>query len=429
VCSDFERGTKIKGLPLFDYFKALYPLRTGIMLLREYGASYFLLCVVAFLSMFSIMIINPVLPIFSRLIGASGVWIGYTVSGYWISRVVLEIPSGYISSRFGYYKPMAFGLLVTALGSILLVFVNSPVQLVLIRALQGFGAPFFFAISMTFIVNLFDIEKRGKAMGVFQGIEFIGQIIGAGVSGKIIETFGWRGGFTLAFALTFLALLLFIVPPHIRKEVVQGPTKGALSISEVVGVLRNQTLIIIALSTLAEFIMSTGLIMTIVPLYANESLGFSLGDVGYMMGARSVGFVIAMFTMGSISDRLGRKPVLLFGLVATSILVVVMSYFTSFKSIAAVISLIGFTSGAIWIVGPVISAESVEQNRRGAAIGAYRTFFDLGSFIGPIIMTVVMTEYGVQSCFLLAAALMLLTVPLVFRINETGNLVEKIATN
>jgi MFS family permease len=51
--------------------------------------------------MFSIMIINPILPIFSKQIGAVGVWIGYTVSGYWISRVVLEIPSGYISSKGG----------------------------------------------------------------------------------------------------------------------------------------------------------------------------------------------------------------------------------------------------------------------------------------------------------------------------------------
>ena len=388
------------------------------MSFREYGASYYLLCIVAFLSMFSIMIINPILPIFAKQIGAVGVWIGYTVSGYWISRVVLEIPSGYISSKWGYFKPMAFGLFITVLGSLLLVFVTNPIHLVLIRALQGFGAPFFFAVSMTFIVNLFDAEKRGRAMGMFQGIEFIGQIVGAGVSGKIIEIMGWRGGFTVALSLTILALLLFIIPPYIRNESIQGPTTEPLKLSEVLGVLRNRTLIIIALTTLSEFIMSTGLIMTIVPLYAEESLGFTLGDIGYMMGARSIGFVVAMFTMGIISDKVGRKPVLVFGLIGTSILVVVMSFFTSFAAIAGIIAFIGFTSGAIWIVGPVISAEAVEQSKRGAAIGAYRTFFDLGSFFGPILMTAVMTNMNVQTCFYLAAFLMLITVPLVSRINE-----------
>lgn len=108
---------------------------------------------------------------------------------------------------------MAFGLFITVLGSLLLVFVTNPIHLVLIRVLQGFAAPFFFAVSMTFIVNLFDAEKRGRAMGMFQGIEFIGQIVGADVSGKIIEIMGWRGGFTVALSLTILALLLFIIPP------------------------------------------------------------------------------------------------------------------------------------------------------------------------------------------------------------------------
>lgn len=399
------------------------------MALKEYGKSYYLLCVVAFLSMFSIMITNPILSIFAKQIGATGVWIGYAVSGYWISRVVLEIPSGYISSKFGYYKPMAFGLLLTVVGSVLLVFVKNPLHLVIIRALLGFGAPFFFAVSMTFIINLFEAEKRGRAMGIFQGIEFIGQIFGAGVSGLIVENLGWQGGFTFALALTVVALLLFIVPPYISNETVHGPTKEPLKLSEVLGVLKTRTLIIIAFATLAEFVMSTGLIMTVVPLYANEVLGFSLGDVGFIMGARSIGFVIAMFTMGSISDRLGRKPVLLFGLVATSVLVVIMSFFTTFLTIAAVISIIGFTSGAIWIVGPVISAEAVEPSKRGAAIGAYRTFFDLGSFVGPILMTLVMTDYGVHNCFYVAAALMLLTVPLVFKIRETGGLTEKIVAH
>jgi len=121
-----------------------------------------------------------------------------------------------------------------------------------------------------------------------------------------------------------------------------------------------------------------------------------------------------------ISDRVGRRPVLMFGLAATAILVTVMSVFSTFLTMAAVICVIGFTSGAIWIVGPVISAEAVEQSQRGAAIGVYRTFFDLGSLLGPILMTAVMTGYGVKQCFYVAAALLLLNVPLTYLMDETG---------
>jgi len=389
------------------------------MLLKGYSASYYLLCVVAFLSMLSIMVTNPILSLFAEDIGATGVWIGYAVSGYWISRVVLEIPSGYVSSKFGYYKPMVFGLALTVIGNIMLVFVNNPVHLVFVRAVNGFGAPFFFAVSMTFIVNMFGAEKRGTAMGVFQGIEFIGTIIGSAVSGKLVQELGWQGGFMVALALSVAALLLFVVPPYIRREIVRGPTSKPLTMREIFGVLKNKTLLIIAAATLAEFIMTNGLIITIVPLFTRGTLGFSLADVGYVMGARSLGFVVAMFTMGSISDRIGRRPVLMFGLTATAIMVVVMSFFYTFFTLAAVICVIGFTSGAIWIVGPVISAEAVDPSQRGAAIGAYRTFFDLGSVIGPILMTAVMSGYGVKYCFYIASALLLVNVPLTYMIEET----------
>jgi len=390
------------------------------MLLKEYPKSYLLLCVVAFLSMFSIMITNPILSLFAKEIGATGVWIGYAVSGYWISRVVLEIPSGYVSSRYGYYRPIAFGLLLTAIGNALMLFVNDPVFLVIIRALNGVGAPFFFAVSMTFIVNLVSADKRGNAMGIFQGIEFIGQIIGSTFSGRIIDTFGWRGGFMIALTLSVIALLLCTIPPYLRRESVKGPTKDPLKVSDLLGVLRNRTMIVIAAVTLSEFIMTSGLINTVLSVYANEELGMSLTQVGYMMGARSIGFVIAMFTMGALADKVGRKPVLLFGIIGTSTLVFLMSGLKTFTPISSIIAIIGFTSGAIWIVGPVVAAEAVSPKQRGAAIGAYRTFFDGGSLIGPIIMALIMTDYGVKLCFYIAALLMIITVPFVFMIKETG---------
>jgi len=129
--------------------------------------------------------------------------------------------------------------------------------------------------------------------------------------------------------------------------------------------------------------------------------------------------------MGAISDKFGRKPVLLFGLTATSILVLVMSFFTDFISLAIIISVIGFTSGAIWIVGPIISAEAVEPVKRGAAIGAYRTFFDLGSFVGPILMTAIMTKYNVKTTFYIASGFLFIVIPLVTRLHETKRQIEK----
>jgi len=96
-----------------------------------------------------------------------------------------------------------------------------------------------------------------------------------------------------------------------------------------------------------------------------------------------------------------------------------MNLATGFTHLAAIIAVIGFTSGAIWIIGPVVSAESVDPELRGAAIGAYRTFFDMGSFIGPITMTFIMSAKNLKTPFYVAAGLMLLSAIPATRLKET----------
>ncbi len=386
---------------------------------RGYSATYFLLCAVALLAMFSTSLVMPLLSIFAKEVGAAGVTIGLVVAGYWVSRIILEVPSGLISSRFGYYHPMSVGLLLTAVGNILCAFAANPVQLILARALMGLGAPLFFAVAMTFVVNLFDASRRGSAMGLFQGIEFVGTIVGSTFSGYIISLLDFRASFLLSAALVGAALAVLVVPPHVRIQSKGHRSASALSLSSMKGVFRNRNLLIVSSATFAEFVMSSGVLFTIFPIYANEQLGLSLTSIGLLIGARSIGFVVAMLTMGATSDRIGRRPVLLFGLAATATLVIVMNFAASFAALAAVFFAVGISTGAIWIVSPVIAAEAVATSQRGAAIGIYRTFFDLGSILGPITMSVVKETSGAAVCFYLASALLLANLFPTLKIRES----------
>jgi len=385
---------------------------------RDYSATYFLLCGIALLAMFSTSLILPLIPIYAKQIGATGVVIGFSVAAYWISRIVMEIPSGFVSQRFGYYRSMAVGLGLNVVGTALSAYAVNPIQFVLARALMGIGAPLFFAVATTFVLNLFDAERRGGAMGIFQGIEFAGTIVGSTFSGYVVSVFDFRLSFLFSAGLILIALILVVVPPHIRSESVRMTASSRLSLSAMREVFWNRRLLIVSSATFAEFIMSTGILMTVFPLYASEGLGFSLTSIGLLMGSRSVGFVVAMFSMGAISDRVGRKPVLLFGVGATAVLIAVLNFVSSFVGLVAAFFLLGITTGAIWIVCPVLAAEAVEPHQRGAAIGTYRTFFDLGSILGPIVMSAVMEGYGIAPCFYLASALLFANLVPVLRLDE-----------
>jgi MFS family permease len=388
------------------------------MSFKGYSGAYFVLCGVALLAMFSTSLMFPLIPLFAREMGASGVVIGFTVAGYWVSRILMEIPSGLISQRFGYFRSMAVGLGLNVVGTFLSALARDPFQFTLARALMRIGAPLFFAVATTFVLNLFDAERSGSAMGIFQGIEFGGTILGSAFSGYLAALIDFRTSFLVSAGLILLSMVPLVLLPHV-KEKSKGMTGGStLAFSDIREVFRNRNLLIVSSATFAEFVMSVGILMTIFPLFAVERLGVSLPNVGLLMGSRSVGFVISMFTMGVISDRVGKKPVMLFGLGATAVLILALGFVSSFWGIAAVIFVLGISTGAIWIVSPVLAAEAVEPDQRGAAIGTYRTFFDLGSILGPIIMAWVFEAYGMLPCLYLASALLLLNLVPAMRLGE-----------
>jgi len=244
-------------------------------------------------------------------------------------------------------------------------------------------------------------------MGIFQGIEFAGSVVGSTFSGYIVSVFNFQTGFLFSAVLVLAALALMILHPNIRSESNIQTTAKPLSFSMIRQVLSTRNLLIVSSATFTEFIMSNGIIFTVFPLYAESTLGISLTNIGLIMGSRSLGFVISMFTMGYFADRFGRKPALLFGLAATAALMVAINFASTFETLVTILFILGITTGTIWIVSPILAAESVDISHRGAAIGTYRTVFDLGLILGPIIMTSVLDSHGITMCFYLSAAILL----------------------
>jgi MFS family permease len=392
---------------------------------KSYSTSYLILCAVALLAMLSTSLIGPLLSIFAKSIGATGMMIGLSVAAYGIAKVLLEIPSGFLSSRWGYYWPMFLGLILTTVGTFYIAFATDPLQLIIARGLQGFGSPLFFAVSMTLILNMFPIEGRGSAMGVFQGIEFGGSILGATASGFLITALGFFGGFILSAILCVIAVALILIP-RVKRDTINVPKSRPMKLSDFPLMFRNKTLIVVCLATFVSFVVSSGVISTTYPLYANGVLKMSFTDIGLIMGANSIGYVLAIFMMGMISDRIGRKPVLMFGIASTALMMVPLVFVSGLLPSLVVFFLLGITTGAVWIVGPVFSAEAVGVESRGAAIGTYRTFFDLGSIFGPIIMIWVQETRGASWTFYLSSIILVIALVPSIMAGETKPSVKKL---
>ena len=376
----------------------------------EYLGPYLVLLIAHDLVTFSNSMINPLLPIYAKHIGATGVYIGFVIASYSISRIILEIPSGYISLKYGYYLPMSMGLFLMATGSLISGYAGHIIYLVLARMLIGLGSPLFFTTSLGFIVQLFENNRRGRALGIFKAIQNIAAVLGSIASGYVITTMGFRWSFIVSGGLGFSALLILIISPTIRHHPKETHKDVEFSFSSMRNVFSNRDILILCSATLSMFLMTSGIESTIFPIYANEELGYSYKQIGLFTGVRALGFVVSLVSMGTLSDRVGRRPVLLLGLGLNAVLVYVLSFTVSFISLAILFFGIGLSVGAFWIVAPIVAAEALTPSMRGVAIGAYKTFFDLGSIIGPILMSILAETSGYAVCFYTASLLLTLNI-------------------
>jgi MFS family permease len=121
-------------------------------------------------------------------------------------------------------------------------------------------------------------------------------------------------------------------------------------------------------------------------------------------------------------DRLGRRRVLAGGFVVGALSLVGLAITVSFEAMLPLMFLNGFFWGIVYGVTPAFIADSVPGESRGMAIGTYRTFFDFGGVVGPILysslLTLVAPPFGYVAAFYVGATTLVLNLFLVLQIRE-----------
>ncbi|GAB6141114.1 MFS transporter [Methylosoma difficile] len=165
------------------------------------------------LRMLGLFMILPVLSLFTaQLEGSTPALIGLAMSIYGLPQVLLQIPFGLMSDRFGRKKVIIFGLLLFCLGSVVAAVSTSIYGVLVGRALQGAGA--ISSAIMALVADLTQEVHRTKAMATIGAS--IGASFGIGITaGPVIAEFGGvHSVFWLTAVLTCLAILtiIFVVP-------------------------------------------------------------------------------------------------------------------------------------------------------------------------------------------------------------------------
>jgi MFS family permease len=384
-------------------------------MLQEKGGSYpsvyYVMVFIGFSFVLGMGLASAFLPILALELDPSGMMVGYVVSAWFLTRVFIELPSGVISDRIGRRRLLIFGIALSSVGSLLCAIANSIYLLIVGRGLWGFGAALFFLNNTAILIDLFKSKRRGRALGTFQGIQFVGSLIGAPLGAFFASLIGYSSVFYITFGILCLSLILAFTSKELKEVGASSSSSNSQpSIRKALASLLDRNILVICVICFSRMFIITGAMSTVFPLYLFETLGFNVSVIGVITAARTGGFIVATIASGYLSDRFGRKIVILAGLLIEIPCLYIYTVTQSFGLITVVGILDGVGAGLVSATLIVLLSEIVKPEFRGVSIGLYRTFLDIGGIAGPIVFIIIATQFGIYLSFYIGAVILALMV-------------------
>jgi len=159
-------------------------------------------------------VVNVALPAIQNSLGGTVTNMQWVVEAYGLLLSALILTGGALGDVFGRKRMFLFGVTVFAAASVACGLAGNIDELVIARAVQGFGAAFLVPGSLSIISASFPESRRGRAIGTWSGFTSITAAAGPVVGGWLIENASWRWAFYLnvPLALAVIALSVWKVP-------------------------------------------------------------------------------------------------------------------------------------------------------------------------------------------------------------------------
>lgn len=363
--------------------------------------------------MMGVSIISPVLPSYGLSFGVSLALVGLLISAFAVARVLLDMPAGLFSARYGMRRFMLLGLATIAISSLMAGVAVNYYMLLAARIFEGVGSALYTTTSITVVSQLAPPESRGAHLSFYLSTFLLGTSFGPAIGGFASVRFGLSAPF-IVYGLC-AAASFFLVLVAVRDVRPASVSVEKISLRQLGRLLTRFDLMAINLATFAIFVTRQGILNTIVPLYAKYNLGIDEGLLGIVLTLSAVCNLIMMVAAGRMTDLYGRKPFLIGALVLLAALTLVLPLAQDVLGFVILLMLMGLSIG---LSGPIAAwvTDVTEPKDLGAAMGLFRTIGDLGFVIAPVALASLAGDAGGSvgfAPFLLAGGVILvLSLPL-----------------
>ena len=371
---------------------------------------FILLCGIGLFAFISYNLVRmPVLSLFAQSLGAGPEAIGFIVAASTLTGVFLKWPAGALSDLYDRRWLLLVGLLAFALPPFCYLLVTDVPWLIALRFVHGMATAVFAPIALAVVADLHR-EARGAAYGTYTAATQAGAMLGPLLGGWLLLTGGFSAAFVTAGVMGVIAVLLFLLmklPPQIPR--VSSGTGTAAVLSDMARgartVLGNVRVVVTSATDGARQV-ANGALMAFLPIYV-VGIGLDAAQAGMLFGVQSVTSFASRPTMGWASDRIGRRPLILLGLVVCAGSLAAIPFTTPFVGLMALSALFGFGEAIVNASAAALVADLSELKTLGSAMGMQGAIMDIGHASGPILSGVLIGALGFQLAFPIIAGLVL----------------------
>jgi MFS family permease len=388
-----------------------------IVELKSYSRVFFELVLSGFMLIMGMSLPSAFLPIFARELDPSELLVGLVSSSWFISRIFTELPSGMLADWFGRRRLLVGGLAISAVGAFTCSTANNIYLLILGITLWGLGTGFFFMSCSIIVFDLFKSKVRGQALGTFQAIEFIGSFIGAPIGSFMVHIAGYSGVFRVASVLIVCSFFVAYLSKGLKQSDIKNVNqKVSLSLKEILPGVKNWSLTSVYINSFTRMLIWMGITGTVIPLFLNLELGINVELISLVISSRTVSMILATAISGHMSDKAGRKPMIVLGMLMQACSLYAYTLAASFEVLVFIGLVEGLGCGMVLTSSMVLLSEIAPPKLRGGAIGIDRTFLSVGGFFGPLFFVAIFYQLGAYFTFISAISVIAVSIAFILTI-------------
>ncbi len=368
----------------------------------------FILGLVSLFTDLSSQMVFPLIPLFlTTVLGAGAYAVGIVEGAAETTASLLKVVSGYWSDKIKKRKPFVlFGYSLSSITKPLFAFANVWSFVLFVRVIERIGKGLRTAPRDALVAESCDEGVRGKAYGFHRAMDGIGSVLGAILAFLLLPVLGYRNIFLFAFIPGIIAVFVILFIKEKKAPVKEEPQEKPVRLS-FKGLPKNLRLFIIVSS-----IFALGHFGYAFLLLRAKNIGLADNTAILLYVLFYIVYTICIIPAGILSDKIGRKPVLVAGYLVFAITSFGLIYSSNIHSILLFFVIYGIFYAMIDGVQRAFVVDLAPKHLKATALGAFHTAIGLVALPGGFIAGLLWDKVSPEATFVYGVILAILSIVL-----------------